>query len=67
MTIISCVILALTALPGFLGDRPKPGVALWRAVATAFGVALEAAVVSTVFPVTARWVALPCWLVGWLV
>lgn len=52
--IIGCVILALTALPGFLADEPMPDVALWRTIATTFGVAVEALVVSLVFPVTAR-------------
>jgi len=56
--IISDVILALTALPGYQTDTPMPSIALWRAVATAFGVAVEVLTVSVVLPVTARWV---CW------
>ena len=48
------MILALTALPGYQSDEPMPSIALWRAVATTLGVALEVAVVALVLPVTAR-------------
>jgi hypothetical protein len=46
--------MSLTALPGYETDAPLPKVALWRTIATAFGVALEVVVVSLVLPVTAR-------------
>jgi hypothetical protein len=51
---IGAVTMGLTALPGFDGDQPQPQVALWRAVNTVLGVALEVAAVSLILPVTAR-------------
>jgi hypothetical protein len=52
--IVSCIIMSLSALPGYESDAPLPKVALWRTIATAFGVALEVVVVSLVLPITAR-------------
>ncbi|GAB4813726.1 hypothetical protein N2152v2_000772 [Parachlorella kessleri] len=52
--IIANLIMAMVALPAYLTAHPMPMLALWRVVNTAIGVAVEAAVAATVFPVTAR-------------